>query len=165
MSAGFWGCLQIEHRRVQLALSYLALKQFETYYPCIQIQRRVGRNIGPRTEPLFRGYSFVRIFEQWHEAHWAPGVISLILDGERPARVPDQIIDRIKAQEVNGLVVLPKVPGLKRGDKVQITQGPFNTRLAIYQGMRSGQRVEVLLMLFGGQQRVELPKADVRPVT
>jgi transcriptional antiterminator RfaH len=164
MSAGFWGCLQIEHRRAQLALSYLALKKFETYYPRIQIQRRVGRNIGTRTEPLFRGYSFVRIFEQWHEAHWAPGVISLILDGERPARVPDQIIDRIKAQEVNGLVVLPKVPGLKRGDKVRIVHGALIGNLAIYEGMRGRQRVEVLLTFLGSQQRITLPWKDIRAV-
>jgi transcriptional antiterminator RfaH len=91
-------------------------------------------------------------------------VINVILDGERPAKVPDQVIDRLKAQEVGGLVVLPRAPGLQRGDKVQIVHGAFNQHLAIYQGMRGVQRVEVLLRLLGTQQRVTLRRKDIRAV-
>ena len=164
MSAGFWACLHIDHHRANLVLGYLALKEFETYYPRVRIRRRIGKHFGLRIEPLFRAYSFIRLFEQWHDARWAPGVINVILDGERPAKVPDQVIDRLKAQEVGGLVVLPRAPGLQRGDRVQITHGPFNQHLALYQGMRGGQRVEVLLTFLGSQQRVELPKANIRPI-
>jgi transcriptional antiterminator RfaH len=91
-------------------------------------------------------------------------VINVILDGERPAKVPDQVIDRLKAQEVGGLVVLPRAPGLQRGDKVQIVHGAFNQHLAIYQGMRGVQRVEVLLRFLGTQQRVTLRRKDIRAV-
>ena len=31
-----------------------------------------------------------------HTARFAPGVIGQIMDGERPARVPDNVIDELK---------------------------------------------------------------------
>jgi transcriptional antiterminator RfaH len=164
MSSGYWGCLHIDHTRAKLALGYLALKQFETYYPRVRVHRRIGRNFVLRVEPLFRAYSFVRLFEQWHEARFAPGVLHMLLDGERPAKVPDQVIAQLKSKERDGVVVLPKAPGLQRGDKVQITHGPFNQHLALYQGMRGGLRVEVLLTFLGTQQRITLPRKDIRAV-
>jgi transcriptional antiterminator RfaH len=151
-------------RRAALALNYLALKRFEIYYPRMRIQRSVGHRLVQRIEPLFRGYSFIRLFEQWHEAHYAPGVLRMILDGERPAKVPDRVVDLIRSQEVRGMVVLPKPQELKRGDKVRITHGPFNAHLAIYEGMRGQQRVEVLLTFLGAQQRITLSRKDIRAV-
>ena len=61
--------------------------------------------------------------------------------------------------------MLTKPAGLTRGDKVQVTHGPLNGSIAIFDGMRPHQRVAILLTMLGGQQRVELPKRDIRPVT
>jgi hypothetical protein len=74
------------------------------------------------------------------------------------------VIDNLRSRERNGFVQLPQVRGLQRGDRVQITHGPFNQRLAIFEGMRGGQRVEVLLMFLGAQQRIILPSTDVRAI-
>ena len=52
-----------------------------------------------------------------------------------PARVPDRIITEIRGRERDGLIELPKPPGLRRGDKVQIISGPFEDHLALYDGM------------------------------
>jgi transcriptional antiterminator RfaH len=74
------------------------------------------------------------------------------------------VIDEIKARESGGYVVVPKAPGWKRSSNVRVVRGAFTDQFAVFEGMRPRERVEVLLMLFGGQQRVELPKADVRLV-
>ena len=47
-----------------------------------------------------------------HTARFAPGVIGQIIDGEGPARVPDNVIDELRSREHNGLIVLPKKPQL-----------------------------------------------------
>jgi transcriptional antiterminator RfaH len=86
------------------------------------------------------------------------GVIGLIMDGIWPARVADQIIDDLRKRERNGLIELSNRPGLKPGNQVRILQGPFAGHLGLYAGMRSHERVPVLLALLGGQQRVELAK-------
>ena len=57
-----------------------------------------------------------------------------------------------------------KPPGLRRGDRVRITSGPFSDHLALYQGQASHDRVAVLLQLLGGQQRAELAANAIEPV-
>ena len=85
----------------------------------------------------------------------APGVIRLIMDGSRPARVPDGVVDELRRREqADGLIRLPKPRGLQRGDRVLIREGPFADRIAVYAGMSGAQRVAVLLALLGGEKRV-----------
>jgi transcriptional antiterminator RfaH len=114
------------------------------------------------TPPLFPGYCFVWIELQWHTAHWCPGVLKLVLDGERPARVPEKIITDLKSRERNGLVDLPAPPpGLRPGDRVLVKHGPFQDQFGLYAGQAPRQRVAVLLIWLGAQRSVELPRADV----
>jgi len=116
---------------------------------------------------LFPGYVFVAIELQWHAARWSPGVAAIIMDGTRPARVPDNVIDGIRDRERGGFVVLPPPPKpaqdhlpFNPGDPVRIrsSAGAMAGLLGICQGMRGTERVEVLLALLG---RVTLPRADV----
>jgi hypothetical protein len=83
------------------------------------------------------------------------------MDGVRPARVADQIIDDLRKRERNGLIELSKRPALQRGDQVRILQGPLAGHLGLYAGMCAHERVLVLLALLGSQQRVDLPKGDI----
>ena len=83
-----------------------------------------GRRIEVRP-PLFPGYCFLTVEAQWYAARWSIGVIGLIMDGVRPARVADQVIDDLRKRERNGLIELPQRSGLKPGDQVRILQGSF----------------------------------------
>jgi hypothetical protein len=42
--------------------------------------------------------------------------------------------------------------------------GPFTRHLVIYAGMRPAERIEVLLALFGSQQRAVMGRNDVEAV-
>jgi hypothetical protein len=64
----------------------------------------------------------------------------------------------------DGLIELPKLPRFRRGDRVQIVQGPFREHLALYVGQTSPEHVAVLLQLLGGQQRAELPADAIEPL-
>ena len=59
---------------------------------------------------------------------------------------------------------LPRRPTFQPGDRVRVRQGPFAGHLALFVGMRPPQRVEILLALLGGHQRVELASEDVEVV-
>jgi transcriptional antiterminator RfaH len=145
----YWAAAQLQPQRDTLALHFLRQAGFETYAPRLRERRTVkGRKV-VRTPLLFPAYAFVFIQMQWHAARWAPGVIRLVMDGAAPARVPDAVIDEIKAREVRGLVELPKPPPAQFGDTMRILRGPFAGRLAIYAGMKPRARVEVLLGLLG----------------
>jgi len=157
----YWAVACLEPRREQLALRCLGLAGYETYFPRLREHRiSHGRRIEIRP-PLFPGYCFLTVEAQWYAARWSIGVIGLIMDGVRPARVADQVIDDLRKRERNGLIELPQRSELKPGDQVRILQGPFAGQLGLYAGMRAHERVLVLLALLGGQQRVELAKDSI----
>jgi transcriptional antiterminator RfaH len=131
--------------------------------PRIRIERLSRER--ERSTWLFPGYAFVWIELQWHAARWSPGVIRLISSGgAEPAKVPVSVIKDLQSRERNGFVVLPQTPRFTPGDKVQVTRGPLNDSIAIYQGMRARHRVEVLLTFLGAQQRIVLNRKDVRGI-
>ena len=68
---------------------------------------------------LFPGYCFVFIELQWHAARWSPGRLGLIMVGDAPARVSDAVIAELRGRERDGLIELPKAPGLKPGDHAE----------------------------------------------
>jgi transcription antitermination factor NusG len=154
----YWACAQIDGRHEALALRCLSIAGYNTYQPRVRSARRVS-------EPLFPSYVFITIQLQWHSARWAPGMRRIILAGDQPAHVPDAVIDGLRARERNGLVVLPRPPSsapqFRPGDEVRIRSGPLTGLSGLVSGMR--QRVEVLLKMLGGLQRVELSAADVEP--
>jgi transcriptional antiterminator RfaH len=157
----YWACARLEPRREVVAQHFLRLAGYEVYLPRLR-ERRVSR--GRRiivTPPLFLGYCFIVIQQQWHSARWSIGVTALIMDGVAPARVPDQVIDEIRRREVRGAVELPKAPGMQVGAHVRVLGGSFQGHFGLYAGMKPHERVEVLLALLGGQQRVTLPKGDI----
>jgi transcriptional antiterminator RfaH len=150
----FWACAQLLPSKAALALHCLAAAGFTTYYPCLREQRRsYGRKIEVRP-PLFLNYAFVRINLQWYGARWCPGVCRLVTNGDgRPAIVAEAIISEIKARECNG-----------PGAKVRIVEGPLAGLQGLVAGMKPRARVEVLLALLGGQQRVLLSKDAIEAV-
>jgi len=160
----YWCAVRLQPHREALALHCLGLAGYQVYYPRLRDRRiRAGRKIEVRP-PLFPGYAFIAIELQWHAARWAAGVINLIMDGVGPAHVPDNVIAEIRGREVDGLIDLPKPPPLRRGARVRILRSPFTGHLAIFADMKPRQRVEILLQLLGGEQRVTLAKKDIEVV-
>ena len=160
----YWCAARLQPRHEAYALHCLGLAGYESYYPRLRDRRvRFGRTIENRP-PLFPCYAFVLIELQWHPARWTPGIFGLIMDGAGPAKVPDGVIAEIRLREVNGLIDLPKPPPLRRGARVRILRGPFTGHLAIFADMKPRQRVEILLQLLGGEQRVTLAKKDIEVV-
>jgi transcription antitermination factor NusG len=58
---------------------------------------------------LFPGYAFMEIELQRHAARWCPGVVRLVMDGLQPAKVPDAVIEAIRARQRDGSSSSPGV--------------------------------------------------------
>jgi transcriptional antiterminator RfaH len=147
-----------------VALNLLSETGFTVYAPKLREQRLIR---GPRTNvisALFPGYAFVRIALQWHAAVWCPGVVRLAMDGLRPAKVPETVIEDIRDRERGGIIIELPWRGPKKGDPVRIFSGPFRGHLAIYAGMSGHERVTILLEILGGQQPVTLTERDVEVI-
>ena len=161
----YWAAARLQLHRESLALNFLKFRGFDTYLPRIRECRMVrGRRL-MITPPLFPGYAFVGIELQWHAARWCPGVLSLVMDGERPAKVPDRDIAALRSHERDGFVVLPKQPKLSSdfhlGDRLRVLNGPFTGYFGLCAGMAARDRVFVLLKMLGCERELALPGGDV----
>jgi transcription antitermination factor NusG len=152
----YWAVIQTEPAREAVAVAYLERAGFPTYLPRIKEAHRIV--------PLFGGYAFLRIHESWYAAEHCIGVVRLLRDADRPARVRDEVINAIKAQERGGLVRLPKKPRLMIGQRVTITNGALQGYAGIYQGMSSKARERVLLQMLGQSVLVALPGNHLAPL-
>jgi len=160
----FWACAQLETNRTAVALHFLKLNGFEIYCPRVREQiRSRGRKI-IRTPLLFPSYTFVLVVAGWWSARWSPGVVRLVMDGEQPARVSDDVITEIRSRERNGLVELVKPRGLRPGTRVRVISGPLSERIGMLALLKPHERVVVLLNLLGGDQRVDLATNAIEAV-
>jgi transcription antitermination factor NusG len=97
----YWACAQLEANGERLALHCLGLRGFEVYLPWLRVKRITQPSkVSTQASALFPGYAFVLIELQWHAARWSPGILRLVLDGDRPAKVPDKVIADLKGQRV-----------------------------------------------------------------
>jgi transcription antitermination factor NusG len=160
----YWAAAQLQPQRDALATHCLHQAGFETYAPRLREPRIVAGRKVVKTPLLFPGYLFVLIRLQWHTARWAPGVVRLVLNGGTPAVVPDAVITAIRRREVGGLIELPKEPKFRIGGRVRVTHGPLSGLTGLYQGQKPRERVEVLLAILGGEQKITLASDAVEPV-
>ncbi len=131
----YWAVARTIPHREPVAARRLSAVGFEIFAP----KTKAG--------PLFPGYLFVRIIEQWQAIDRTHGVLKLVKFGECPARCPDAEIAKLQAQvdPSNGLIRLPARPpdAIRRkisiGAKVRIAGLD-----AIYIGMTARQREWVL---------------------
>jgi|GraSoiStandDraft_41_1057321.scaffolds.fasta_scaffold191262_2 transcriptional antiterminator RfaH len=152
----YWVAARAQPRREAVARHFLEQAGFAVYLPRLRDNRvSHGRKIEVRS-PLFPGYLFVQIVTGWWQARWCPGTLGLVMNCNLPARVPDSVVDDIRKRETGGLIELPRPPKFRPGDRVKVLHGPFIGHIGLYAGMKPRQRVEVLLAILGGSQRVTL---------
>lgn len=153
-----WAVVQCESQREHAVRLLLMRRRYETYFPRVRIHGRI--------EPLFRSYLFVRLAgQQFYPVMWTPHVIRLLMAGDQPAQLPEDIVNHIRKREKDGLVKLPNVSRiLRKGQKVRIIRGSFEGRIGLYEGMGSKDRERVLLELLGQTVPVELPGKDIAPL-
>jgi transcriptional antiterminator RfaH len=144
----FWSVVQSQPACERRAITHCERQGFTVYAPrekIISVKR--GRKVhGARW--LFPRYLFVWIEDQWQRLFNTIGVSTVLMNGEKPARVPEQFISDLKAREVRGLIEL-KRSMFTKGQHVQVTGGLFVGKRGIYQGMTSRQREIILLEALG----------------
>lgn len=152
----FWTVVQTESQREALALHGIERAGFECYLPQIKIKHRGERKI----VPLFPAYLFVRIVDRWHSIAWSVGVMRILMAGEHPARLADEIVDEIRKREGRDGVIRFASSGPSVGSRVRVVTGQFRGHIGLYDGMSSRERERVLLDLLGRAVPVELAPND-----
>lgn len=155
-----WYVAQTRPHAEAKASLHLRRQGFAIYLPRYLKQRRHARRVEKIAAPLFPGYLFVSIdmaAQQWLSIDSTIGVARLVRDGERPAPVPQVVIDALVTREdANGFVQLDRRPRFSPGDKIRVVGGAFSDCYGLYDGMSARERVAILLDLLGRQVRVVL---------
>lgn len=141
------------------AQEHLLRQDYVTYLPLVQSSRRRNGKLVNRTEAFFPRYLFINLNKEtdnWSAVRSTIGVSGLVRFGGLPAAVPENMVDALRKNENEfGLQSLEKQE-LKLGDKVEIIDGPFEGYKAVYQKMKSSERVSVLLDVVGKNTHVTL---------
>jgi transcriptional antiterminator RfaH len=156
-----WYVARSKPRNEELLWKQFCLRNFESYYPCINVSTANPR--ARKVQPYFPGYLFVYVdLGQVGKStlEWIPGGIGLVSFGDEPAHVPDSMICLIR-QRIASLkkVSEGKVISLCKGDAVAIHDGVFTGYEGIFDSQLSGtDRVRILLSLLENRLvSVEMP--------
>jgi len=93
--------------------------------------------------------------QRWRSINSTVGVSQLICRGDIPVPIASTVIEHLKRSEDDGgHILLPSQALFRRGDAVQIVEGPFASCLGIYQETTDNDRVAILLEFLGRKARM-----------
>jgi transcriptional antiterminator RfaH len=154
-----WCLIHTKPKQEQTAAEHLRRQHYHVYLPMLYKRRTKSRKQTSALTPLFPRYLFVRLaagIDDWGPIRSTKGVRDFVRFGTNPTRVPDELIDDIKAREDDNGLHHELEPELQRGDKIRLTDGPFSGCNAIFTAHRSKERVMILLDIIGKSSRVEV---------
>ncbi len=163
-----WYVARSKPRSEELLWRQFCLRNFESYYPCIKSSSTNPR--ARRWEPYFPGYIFVRVDLELtgkSTLEWMPGGVGLVMFGDEPAFISDDMVYEIK-QYIENLKTTPAKSKflLSQGDHVVINNGVFAGYEGIFDVQLSGaDRARVLLSSLENQSiPVEMPMNFVQRI-
>ena len=117
-----------------------------------------------RIKPFFPGYEFILFDfpEQYRLVKYTRGVKKIVGTEEGPTPIPEEVLDALKAREVDGLIEFLKYgeePGL--GDEIEVVEGPLKGLKGIFKReLSDADRVLILLnyVSYQGQLVIERKK-------
>src|SRR5438046_673872 len=163
-SAPCWFCLRAQPKHEHIAAAHLRKEpDIEVYLPRIRFRRSTRQGPVWFTEALFPNYLFARfdLATCLRKVHHARGVSGVVHFGEQWPRLPDAVIEELRAT-VGAEQVHVVREELEPGDRVLISGGAFHDLQAVVTRVMPGSdRVAVLLEFLGRQSSVELPRKTV----
>jgi transcriptional antiterminator RfaH len=147
------------------ALANLRRQGYEAYLPRCRRSRRHARKVDTVERPLFPRYLFVAF--DLMRARWRPilstfGVCDLVRHGDTPQRLPEGVVEEIRAGEAAHRFDAPDpLSGAAAGAAVRILAGPFADLIGKLQAAAESERVTLLLDLLGREVRLRLPRDAV----
>jgi transcription termination/antitermination protein NusG len=147
-----WYLVRALTGRETFAVEQLERQDFVVFLPKQPKTIRHARRLTVRLAAYFPGYLFVRLdlaAQRWRSINGTLGVAYLVGPGERPAPVPEGVVEALmEAADARGVI---EGPPLQAGQTVRIIAGAFADRLAIIERLDDAGRVRVLLDIVSGR--------------
>lgn len=150
--SGQWFVVWTAARAEKKVASRIAAQGMEQWLPTLTERRRWSDRWRNVVLPLFPGYVFARgEVSQLHTLLRTPGVMTVVKDGEKAARLSDGFIGSLrKALEFGGLeVAAVDAPDYVVGDRVEVREGPLAGLSGVIQEVKNGRRLVVWVREIG----------------
>ena len=143
------------------AAGHLRRQGFDAYLPLCRQIRRHARREETVLRPLFPRYGCVARgleVDRWRSVNGTIGVSRLVCHGERPAALPDGVVEGLRISEIDeGAVPLSRLVLFDKGAQLRVLDGAFVGQTGTYHGMTGSERVVLLFNLIGSPVRVTVP--------
>ena len=151
----YWLLLQTKSREEGRAQEQLKNQGCRVFCPYIGVEKISRGKRQVQQEPLFPGYLFLKIDDEQSSISFTSirstrGVSKIVRFGEDYTKLPQNLFDSIEERVSQTHTPLSKNTP-QQGDKVNITEGPFNGMEAIYQQADGAMRSMVLINLLHQQ--------------
>ena len=146
-----WYLVKTKSRQENIAQNNLENQDYEVYCPFAEINNK--------QVVLFPGYIFIYLdneSQNWSPIRSTKGVLHIVRFGLNYTKVPKNIIEFIKTNQLNTTKKLKNLNKSKLGDKVQITDGAFKNCIAIFKEYKSDERVMLFMKLLCQQQTISI---------
>jgi transcriptional antiterminator RfaH len=124
--------------------------------------------VGDRISPFFPGYAFIEFDfpEQYRLVRYTRGVKRIVGNESGPIPIGEEVVQAIKAREVNGLIELEKYgKEPKVGDEIEVMEGPLKGLKGVFQKEISGKdRVLILMNYVSYQAKMIVEKKKLRRI-
>lgn len=155
-----WSVAMTQVNSEHIALSNLEDQGFEVFAPkTIETVFKRGKKI-KKESFLFSRYVFVKIVDRWRNINGTKGVVSLLMNEERPLFLNAGDERRLESLRDEGSILIEDKK-FKSGQDVTIGLGPFAGFKGIYIGQSKAEREIVLLKMLGGDVKVEMAASDL----
>jgi len=155
-----WYALQHKPAQGDRAVAHLQNQEIACFYPKVSVEKIKAGKRTKKLEPLFHGYLFVNLEQtdpMWAKLRSTRGIIRVVSFANKPAPIPDGIIQQIK----DGLDKVVVQGGIKPGQLVELDDGPFKGISAIFQAYDGEERAIVLISFMQKQQTVKVPLTTI----
>ena len=143
------------------ATEHLKRQSFDVFLPLCRQIRRHARREETVLRPLFPRYVFVALdiaVDRWRSINGTIGVSNLLCHGERPAPLPDGVVEGLRDGELDeGVVPLSQLMLFDEGAKLRVLDGAFAGQTGAYIAMTEAERVVLLFKLIGRDVAVTVP--------
>lgn len=161
-----WYLVTTKARAELLAQQNLQRQAYVTYLPLLKCRRRRRGQYSTSIEAFFTGYLFIRLNKEtdnWSPIRSTRGVSGIVRFGVNAAVViPNKLIESLKINEddFGYQRIEPLLP--KKGDRINIIDGPFSGQQGIFQAMKGRDRALLLLDVIGKNTRATLSINDLQ---
>lgn len=154
-----WYVIHTKPRQEQRALLNLERQNYECYLPMLAVEKLQQGKLTIVSEPLFPRYLFIRLDTNQSSQSWSPvrstkGVSRLVTFGNEPAKIDEQLVETIRAHS-NAISQQPQ-KFFTPGERLLITDGPFEGIEAIFHMNKGENRAMVLIELLSKPTLLQL---------